>query len=294
MSDTASDAYTLPRVNGNLATVPARRPIPLSSTKTAPALENATPAPARPATQESLFAHKPVSKVIPFESFAPGRPEHSPRPVTAAPPRPAAPKTAAKSATAPKSPATRSGTRRGSSTQNSEIQSALDFLPAAPPSPRTLKTTVEAVIYCDAPVATPIHRLVASCVDISMVLIGFSLFLGAFYLGGGELELTPVTTGVLGAAFLLVSFFYGLLWMLARSETFGMRVLQLRLTNFDGFPPDPSQRLLRFAGTCLSFCAAGLGLLWALADEESLTWHDHISKTFPTVRTQATNFVRKR
>ena len=26
----------------------------------------------------------------------------------------------------------------------------------------------------------------------------------------------------------------------------------------------------------------GLGLVWALVDEENLTWHDHISKTFPT------------
>jgi hypothetical protein len=24
-------------------------------------------------------------------------------------------------------------------------------------------------------------------------------------------------------------------------------------------------------------------LVWALVDEESLTWHDHISKTFPTI-----------
>ena len=30
--------------------------------------------------------------------------------------------------------------------------------------------------------------------------------------------------------------------------------------------------------------SAGLGLLWSLADEESLTWHDHMSKTFPTIR----------
>jgi hypothetical protein len=33
----------------------------------------------------------------------------------------------------------------------------------------------------------------------------------------------------------------------------------------------------------LSVVSAGLGLVWALVDEENLTWHDHISKTFPTV-----------
>ena len=37
-------------------------------------------------------------------------------------------------------------------------------------------------------------------------------------------------------------------------------------------------------GACLSFCAGGVGLLWALADEEKLAWHDHMSKTFPTHR----------
>jgi hypothetical protein len=25
-----------------------------------------------------------------------------------------------------------------------------------------------------------------------------------------------------------------------------------------------------------------LGIVWALLDEEHLTWHDHISKVFPT------------
>jgi uncharacterized RDD family membrane protein YckC len=152
---------------------------------------------------------------------------------------------------------------------------------------------VEAVIYCDAPVATPIHRALAFSVDVSMVLLAFGAFLFAFYLGGGEFLLNRVTLVVFGAALALLSFFYGFLWLMARSETFGMRAAQLRLTNFDGFPPDASQRLLRFAGTCLSFCSAGLGLLWALADEESLTWQDHMSNTFPTFRAPETSFVRK-
>ena len=50
---------------------------------------------------------------------------------------------------------------------------------------------------------------------------------------------------------------------------------------FDGFPPEPRHRALGFAGSCLSFCTV-VGSLWALADEESLTWQDYISRTFPT------------
>ena len=55
--------------------------------------------------------------------------------------------------------------------------------------------------------------------------------------------------------------------------------LGLRVVNFDGYPADARQRLVRFVCACLS-TLAGLGLLWALFDEEKLTWYDHMSKTF--------------
>ena len=58
----------------------------------------------------------------------------------------------------------------------------------------------------------------------------------------------------------------------------------MKLINFDGSPIDRRERGIRFAAAWLSLCSAGLGLLWSLADEESLTWHDHMSKTFPTIR----------
>ncbi len=33
----------------------------------------------------------------------------------------------------------------------------------------------------------------------------------------------------------------------------------------------------------LSLFAGGIGLVWSLVDEDGLTWHDHISATFPTI-----------
>ena len=59
-----------------------------------------------------------------------------------------------------------------------------------------------------------------------------------------------------------------------------MRWSSVKVLNFDGQRPTREQRLTRLFAGALSFLAAGLGLVWALADEESLTWHDHISKTF--------------
>ncbi len=56
----------------------------------------------------------------------------------------------------------------------------------------------------------------------------------------------------------------------------------LRLLHFDGRPADRRRRLLRQASGCLSALPLGIGFLWALVDEEHLTFHDHITETFVT------------
>ncbi|MBK9166243.1 MAG: RDD family protein [Bryobacterales bacterium] len=165
-----------------------------------------------------------------------------------------------------------------------ETQPYLDFFPPVPNAPRTLDTTVEAVIYCDAPVATPQHRAIAWALDLSLVLVAMAVFLGAFAVCGGELAFTASNSPYFAAAFLLIAGFYTILWPLAGGETAGARWAGLRVVNFDGQKPSRSERFLRSLGAVLSFAAAGLGVLWALADEEGLTWHDHMTKTFPTIR----------
>jgi uncharacterized RDD family membrane protein YckC len=214
------------------------------------------------AVQRNLFPERPASKVIPFEAYAPINPEPSPRKPD------------------PAKPSTRIQTRRPAA-KVSEAQGNLDFLPAMPAQSRTLGTTVEAVIFCEAPVATPLHRAVAAALDWAMVLAGYGLFLLAYFVAGGEFVLTRHDVLWFSAALLLMAFTYGLFWTMAGTESAGMRWTRLRLTTFDGFPPEPRQRVLRFAGSCLSCCTV-LGLLWSLADEECLTWGDHISRTFPT------------
>jgi uncharacterized RDD family membrane protein YckC len=208
------------------------------------------------AIQGSLFpSDRSANKVIPIAGPAPRRP----------------------AATRPK---TATGTARRAP-RISENQGQLDFVQAAPARPRTLSTTVEAVIYCEAPVATPLHRAVAAAIDWSIVSIAYGLFLAMFHFCGGTFDWNKGSLLIFGAAFLLLGFTYGGFFALAGTETAGMRWAQLRLITFDGFPPEPRHRIIRFVGACLSRCAV-LGLLWSLADEESLTWQDHISRTFPT------------
>ena len=42
------------------------------------------------------------------------------------------------------------------------------------------------------------------------------------------------------------------------------------------------QRLVRMAVGWVSLRSAAMGLIWALADHETRTWHDHMSQTFVT------------
>jgi uncharacterized RDD family membrane protein YckC len=234
--------------------------------------------PAATPRQALLFQEKASSKVIPFD----GRATPASNPNSLAEPSP--PKTRTRSPTRPPM-------RRPAAT---EVQPSLEFLEAAPPVPRRLSTTVEAVIYCDAPVALPIHRACATAIDASMILIGCGFFVTTFYLLGGVLPFSRLTAITMAASLLIISMFYGWIWVWSGRRTPGMRATRLTLINFDGYPPDRLARWLRFLGACIGFCAGGLGVLWALLDEESLSWHDHISKTFPTFQISETNFVRRR
>ena len=254
--------------------------------RTAPRLAPAKPAlePERPpdfigAAQAQLpFQERSVSKVIPFESYAPARSQTR---------RSAGQETSYE--TAPKGQTRRTSRQRGAM----EGQGTLDFLPPAPAKPKTLGTTVDAVIFCEAPVAARIHRAIAAALDWAMVLIAYGLFLTMFHVLGGELFLNRTTVVVYGAALALIAFTYGLTWALAGTGTAGMRWTRLRLITFDGFPPDLKQRLTRFAGSCLSMCTL-IGLIWSLGDEESLTWQDHISRTFPTPRESDKDVLQRR
>jgi uncharacterized RDD family membrane protein YckC len=193
-------------------------------------------------------------------------------------------------------PATTTGIKpptRRTARRPTEGQGQFEFLGPAPPKPKTLGTTVDAVIYCEAPVATPMHRAVAAAIDVTMVLFGYGFFLLAFVLCGGELIVNRpnlvIFVGMLG----LIAITYGIFWTIAGTESVGMRWTHLRLITFDGFTPDPWQRVARLAGTCLSIFSV-LGMLWSMADEEGLGWQDHISRTFPTAHELESRVFRRR
>ncbi len=209
----------------------------------------------RAAYQRALFGSRELPVVVPFESLSP---TPAVRPVPS------------------------SGPQKRRARRSLPGQQTLDFAACPPRAAEVFDRAVEPVIFCNAPVAVPAHRLLAAAVDLSVIVIALGAFFGVFHLFGGEVLLTRQTMPLFGLIAAVFCLLYKVLWFLADGDSPGMRFARLRLINFDGRRPDREQRLYRIASACLSSMAAGLGIVWALVDEESLTWHDHISKTFPT------------
>lgn len=84
------------------------------------------------------------------------------------------------------------------------------------------------------------------------------------------------------AAGMVLALLYGMIFLYLAGATPAMRVVGLRLVNFDGQPASRPERLWRFLGAIASAGSFLLGFVWAAVDDERFSWHDRISKTFLT------------
>lgn len=224
----------------------------------APALRYATAPVQEEVSQRRSQPFQPglfTNRIVSFESYAPETVEPKSRPAK---------------------PAGRPRHKRPAPGQESfpfeTVISQADFGPKTDPQ-----------ILCEAHVAGHMHRLVASAIDLSIVIISVALFVLVLRLATEvPLSLNPHTAPVACGMLAMFYLMYEIMWCMANTDSAGMQWVRLRVVNFDGNPPDREQRLIRVASGCLSLLAAGLGVLWALVDEDTLTWHDHISKSFPT------------
>jgi uncharacterized RDD family membrane protein YckC len=208
--------------------------------------------------QQSLFALREGGKVVSIDGLQPDR-------------RPA------------KKPAP--SRRRQVTASYLPQQGVLEFVPMMTPQSRKLATAVDAKIFCEQPVASVCHRMFAALYDLGIISILLMAFSGILYLGCDDLAAAiadPVSAAVLAAGAILIGLLYHSVFLTARGETPGMRFAGLQLLDFDGRHTTEAQLHMRVLGAFFSVLPAGLGLLWALVDEESLTWQDHISHTFPT------------
>jgi uncharacterized RDD family membrane protein YckC len=90
-----------------------------------------------------------------------------------------------------------------------------------------------------------------------------------------EIELgSAVALAVIGVLY------EGLFLTLARA-TPGMKYASVSLCTFGGEKPTRAQRCGRLGALLLSLLPVGLGVAWAIFDDEHLSWHDRLSRTYP-------------
>ncbi|HLH01514.1 MAG TPA: RDD family protein [Bryobacteraceae bacterium] len=240
---------------------------PIAATATAPAYdfepETAPISPeAAPGQQAALFsgtAGEP--RVIPFASL------------TSPSERTAIRRRAATSAKADR--------KRTRVTRSEVEQSRFDF-PSEISAAEAAQADARLKMFCETPVATAGPRLQAALFDALVMACGCGPALGLYFYLGGQLSLDKHVLPFFFLALLTIPLYYKLLWALAGKDTPGMRAARLELVDFDGKEPGRDQRFGRLFGSALSLLAAGIGMIWLLVDEERLTWHDHMSGTFPT------------
>jgi uncharacterized RDD family membrane protein YckC len=124
------------------------------------------------------------------------------------------------------------------------------------------------------------RRLMATAVDsalIAAVALGSALAASAGFShppAARAVELTAV------AALLLVGMVYQALFLSLAEATPGMRCTGLSLCTFDGQIPSGAQVRSRLGALLLSIVPMGLGVAWALFDDDHLCWHDRLSRTY--------------
>jgi len=129
------------------------------------------------------------------------------------------------------------------------------------------------------PVASMDDRRLAAMIDFCCLLFAYGGFLMLFGSLGGQFTLSKLNAAVYTTAFAIVYLQYFALFTIFGGTTPGMMMRGLQVISFSGEPPTPRQMLLRSAGYILSAGTFFLGFLWAMWDEDELTWHDRLSRT---------------
>lgn len=124
------------------------------------------------------------------------------------------------------------------------------------------------------------RRLMALCVDFALVS---GSLLAAATMAASKFQVLPsLRTLEIGAGLAVLvagAMYHTLIFSLARS-TPGMKYARIQLVTFEGLTPKRAQRWGRMLALLVSAVPAGLGIAWALFDDDHLCWHDRLSKTY--------------
>jgi uncharacterized RDD family membrane protein YckC len=132
-------------------------------------------------------------------------------------------------------------------------------------------------------VAPLAERRLAGLMDAALLLFAYGGFLALFTVLGGRFTVSKLGAIVTAATLALFYAQYFVLFTFFGGATPGMMLCKLRVVSYDGTEPAPRQLLWRSFGYLLSAGMVMLGFVWALWDEDNLSWHDRISQTYLTL-----------
>jgi hypothetical protein len=131
------------------------------------------------------------------------------------------------------------------------------------------------------PVALLSQRLFAGLIDWLVVLAASGVFCAVSWKVLPQLPQGRSALAALAATILFFWTTYHYLMLVYGRKTAGMEMANVSLRCFDGRTPTRGQRQRRVYSMLFSLLSLGLGFAWALVDEDSLCWHDRITRTFP-------------
>jgi uncharacterized RDD family membrane protein YckC len=154
--------------------------------------------------------------------------------------------------------------------------------------PPAAESSFEGVIAQDAcseqsglyPVASIDERRIAGLIDAGCLLFAYGGFLTLFGSLGGQFTFSKLSGAVCIATFVIVYLQYFAMFTVFGGTTPGMMLRGLHVVSFSGEEPTPRQMLWRSLGYMLSAGTFFMGFLWAMWDEDALTWHDRLSHTY--------------
>ncbi|MGH9521173.1 MAG: RDD family protein [Terriglobales bacterium] len=129
---------------------------------------------------------------------------------------------------------------------------------------------------CVAPIS---QRFIAGLTDVVIVLIGAFVFLAIILrdIPPPDSRLGYAAVAALPAVLWAI---YQYLFLVYSAATPGMRMAHLELASFDAEWIHARTRRARAIACILSAFPLGMGIIWALLDDDTLCWHDRISRTY--------------
>lgn len=123
-------------------------------------------------------------------------------------------------------------------------------------------------------------RVMATVVDGALIT---GAFLAAGMVAATHVTQLPALKGIeIGSvlAIAAIGALYHALFLTLAEGTPGMKYAHIALCTFGDEDPSAVQRRKRLVALMLSLLPVGLGLAWAIFDEDHLTWHDRLSGTY--------------